>query len=156
MNVLLPVCVSLAVLGVVIAVLLWLRGRRGRAVQAFGVGALPVGLYLTGLLGLVWNAGVALSRWAAQLVFNPAVWTGVGLIGLAVVLWVVGGFVARRTPARPRVESAPDAPAVGRGPGRPKAGKPKQRPASTGTGATGAGDGEFDEIEELLRKRGIE
>lgn len=38
MNVLLPVCISLAVLGVVVAALLWVRGRRGRAAQAFGLG----------------------------------------------------------------------------------------------------------------------
>ena len=154
MNVLLPVCISLAVLGVVAAALLWVRGRRGRAAQAFGLGVLPVGLYLTGLLELVWDAGVALSRWAGQLVFNPAVWTGVGLIGVAVVLWVVGGFVARRTPTRKWVESTPDAPAVGRGPRAKKA--PKSTGGATKAGTTGAGDSEFDDIEELLRKRGIE
>lgn len=148
MDILLPVCVSVAVLGVVVAVVLWARRRRGRAVQALAVAALPFGLYLTGLLPLVWSGAVELIRWASTLIFNPAVWVGMGLLALTVVLWVVGGMVARRAPGRT------DEP-------KPVNDAAKQQVTSTQSAATrskpsGGGDSEFDEIEELLRKRGIE
>ncbi|MDO5498463.1 MAG: hypothetical protein Q4F67_02140 [Propionibacteriaceae bacterium] len=159
MDMLLPVCIALAALALVLAIVLWLRGRRGRALQAFGFAALPVGLYLTGLLGLVFDAVRALGGWMSRLVFNPAVWAGVGLLGLAVVLWVVGGFVARRTRARRPVAKGADAPAVtGRTPAAaPAKGSPATaRKAGGSTAAGGSGDDEFDEIEELLRRRGIE
>ncbi|WP_432560457.1 hypothetical protein [Granulicoccus sp. GXG6511] len=148
MNLVLPAALSLTALALVVAIVLWLRGRRGRALQAFGFAALPVGLYLTGLLGMVFDAAAALGRWAGQLVFNPAVWAGLGLLGLAVVLWVVGGFVARRTRGRRPVEKAADRKSV------EKRTSGRTAPAARSGGATA--DNEFDEIEELLRKRGIE
>lgn len=151
MNPLLPVCLSVAILGLVVAIVLFLRGRKARAAQAIGVSALSVGLYLTGLLKLVVEAGAALARWGTQLVFNPIVWTGFGFVGLAVVLWVVGGLVARRTRGRARVEKAPQQPNLTAG---PLAGR-KPSGATKAPAGVGAGD-EFDEIEDLLRKRGIE
>ena len=146
MNLLLAAAISLAALGLIVAVVLWLRDRRGRAVQALGFAALPIGLHLTGLLGLVFDAVVAVARWAGDLVFNPVVWTGVGLLGLAVVLWVVGGFVARRSTAGRGVERTPV--------DRCTLAQPSQPPAK---GRSAADDSnEYDEIEALLRKRGIE
>lgn len=152
MSILLPVCISIAVLGLVVAVLLWARGRRGRALQSLAVGGLPFGLYLTGLLPLVWSGAIELLRWASRLVFNPAVWAGVGLLGLAVVLWVVGGMLSRRTRDPARVAGA-----APNGPDRPvtvrKAGK-SVNPAKPKAG--NSGDAELDEIEAILRQRGIE
>lgn len=152
MDILLPVCISVAVLGVVVAVVLWVRRRRGRAVQALAVGALPFGLYLTGLLPLVWSGAVEVVRWAGGLIFDPAVWAGMGLLALAVVLWVVGGMVARRTPGRTREPKA-----VGQAAGRSgrRVGPGTKAPAAR-SDAGGSGDAELDEIEALLRKRGIE
>lgn len=152
MDILLPVCISVAVLGVVVAVVLWARRRRGRAMQALAVGALPFGLYLTGLLPLVWSGAVELVRWAGGLIFNPAVWAGMGLLALAVVLWVVGGMVARRTPGRVREPKA-----VSQAAGRSGRGVGTGTKAPAGqSDAGGSGDSELDEIEALLRKRGIE
>lgn len=146
---LLPVALAIAVLGLVLAVVLWLRGRRGRALQALGFAALAIGLHLTGLLALVGAAGVALARWAGQLVLNPAVWTGIALLGLAVVLWFAGGALARRTRSRRTVEKTPQPAAVT----QPTERTPAQRPAPAPATST---DSEFDDIEEILRRRGIE
>lgn len=146
MDLLLPLCISLATLGLVVAIILWLRNRRSRATQALGFAVLPVGLYLTGLLGLVIDAVAALGRWASSLIFNPAVWAGFGLLGLAIVLWVVGGIIARRSPRPSRTDQTP----VTSGDRRPAV--TKSSPPATAA----APDDGFDEIEELLRKRGIE
>lgn len=149
MNVLLPVCISIGVLGLVVAVLLWMRGRRGRAVQAIGVAALPFGLYLTGLFPMVWSAAIEVARWAGRLVFSPPIWAGFSLLAVAVVLWVVGGMVARRTSGQARVEPGSDKPAVTRSSKEPK-------PKAAKPAAKTSGDDEFDEIEALLKQRGIE
>ncbi|OYN99689.1 hypothetical protein CGZ96_06180 [Enemella evansiae] len=183
---LLPLCIAIGVLGLILAVLLWVRDRRGRAVQALGFAALPVGLYLTGLLRMIWDAVVAVIRWAGSVVFNTTIWTGFGLIALAVVLWIVGGMIASRNRTRRAVEKARGAeqpggrPAVGRGTrgaaaggasgaagaagaagasgatGSTVAGKQSGTPARGGNKQAAESDPEMDEIEAILKNRGIE
>lgn len=153
MNVLLPLCISLGVLGLVVAVLMWARGRRGRALQALAVGMLPFALYLIGLLPLVWSGIVEVARWVGGLVFNPAVWAGVGVLGLSVVLWVVGSMVGRRTRGRAKSAEVKS----GQGSKAVPSGKPASKPAKQAKSApASSGDDELDEIEALLRQRGIE
>lgn len=176
---LLPLCIAIGVLGLILAVLLWVRDRRGRAVQALGFAALPVGLYLTGLLRMVWDAVVAVIRWAGSIVFNTTIWAGFGLIALAVVLWIVGGMVASRNRTRRAVEKARGGDAatgsgraaVGRGTagaagaaattgatGSTVAGKAQHAnpAAKAGKGKQAESDPEMDEIEAILKNRGIE
>lgn len=155
MDLLLPVCISLAALGLVLAIVLWLGGRRGRALQAFGFAALPVGLYLTGLLGLVFAAIAALGGWAARLVFNPAVWAGAGLLGIAVVLWVIGGVIARRTRGRRPADRKSGTTEVRGKDTNASLTRGSRSKDATSKGATRSNN-EFDDIEELLRRRGIE
>ena len=154
--VLLPICVGLTLIGVVITGLAWRRGKNGRVIQGVGLALAPVTLYLSGMLRLLWNGAVAVGRWAAGVVLSPAVWLGLGLLALCVVLWVVGGFVARRSPSRRRTaagSAAKGGAAVTTG------------PAATSTGSRGAPakksqppaeDDDMAEIEALLKSRGIE
>ena len=95
--VLLPLCLGLALIGVIVAGVAWRKGSRGRVVQGVGLALAPVALYFTGLLRLVWDAVVALVGWATSIIFTPSMWFGISLLGLCVVLWVVGGLVTRRT-----------------------------------------------------------
>src|SRR5690606_20502326 len=48
--VLLPICVAIALLGVILAGLAWRRGSKGRVLQWAAVAIVPFGLYLTGFL----------------------------------------------------------------------------------------------------------
>lgn len=148
----LPLCIVLSVVALAIAVLLFLRDRRGRGVQWVGVAALPIGLYLSGLLGLVVDGARALWAWVQQVSLSSTIGTGLGLIALTVVLWVVGGWLARRRAVRSAVARTSGAPAVGAKPSRPSAAP--ARPARGGQAAPA--DPEMDEIEALLRNRGIE
>ena len=159
--VLLPLCIGLGLLGVVVAVIAFARGRRGRALQGLAFALGVVALYLTGLLRLVWDAVVALVRWATGNVFDLWAWIGFGALALAVVLWVVGGVVARRTRRRakavaaegkgqPQVAAGRTAAAAaptGRGAAKPKQGANAQKPAQ---------DDDMAEIEALLKSRGIQ
>lgn len=155
-TVLLPLAVGLTLLGVIITGVAWRRGNKGRVVQGVGLALAPVALYLSGLLRLVWNGAVAVGSWVSRVILSPAVWIGLLLSALCVVLWVVGGFVARRAPKR--VKGAPKqtravaatttaSPPVVRGAAR--------KPAKTGQPAAPVDD-DMAEIEALLKSRGID
>jgi hypothetical protein len=125
----------------------WFAYRRrglGAGLRGAGLTLLPVSLWLTGTLELVTDIGSAVTDWATHLVLSPAVWLGLGLGGLGIVLLVVGGIVRDRQLAAAtgskQVGGAGTPPAVGRG-----------RDAR----AEPAVDPEMAEIEALLRKRGI-
>ena len=160
-SVLLPLCIGLGLLGVVVAVIAFTRGRRGRALQALGFALVVVALELTGLLRLVWDAVVAVVRWATGNVFDLQAWIGFGLLALGVVLWVVGGVLARRRRrAAKETPAAPAAAAQGQvtarkaptGPARPTAPAAKGRQAA----APAPQDDDMAEIEALLKSRGIQ
>ncbi|GAA1433238.1 hypothetical protein GCM10009616_24740 [Microlunatus lacustris] len=152
--VLLPLAAGLTLLGLLIAILAGRRGRKGRMVQGIGLALLPVALYLSGLLGLVWDGVVAVGRWASSTVLSPTIWAGFALLAVCVVLWVVGGIVARRTPKRTRADrSAATTAGTGTGAkavgGRQSGAAPQQKQAP-------AQDDDMAEIEALLKSRGIE
>jgi hypothetical protein len=145
-TVLLPLCVGLTLLGVIATGIAWRKGNKGRVIQGIGLALAPIALYFSGLLRLLWDAIVAFGTWASKIILSPAVWFGLSLLGLCVVLWVVGGLVARRTsPAKSKeMDSQSKANAL---PAK-KAGKsrPNEPPI----------DEELAEIEALLKSRGIE
>ena len=153
--VLLPLAAGLTLLGLLVTILAGRRGHKGRMVQGIGLTLAPVALYLSGLLRLLWDGVAAVVDWAARLVLSPAVWFGLSLLALCVVLWVVGGVIARRTPKRSRADrKAEAAPAGGtkavadrsdRGPG----GQASARQAPEE-------DDDMAEIEAMLKARGIE
>ncbi len=155
--VLLPLCAGIALLGVIVTAIAWRRGNKGRVVQGIGVVLAPIALYFAGLLTLVWNAVVAVVGWAARIVFTPLVWLGISMLGVCLVLWVVGGIVAKRTGGKEKAAD-PAAPKQVAGPGRtaavtagkPAAAQPKQKQQQAPV------DDDLAEIEELLKKRGIE
>ncbi|MFI9159130.1 hypothetical protein [Kitasatospora aureofaciens] len=134
-----------------------LRARRRRFLSAtrwFAAALLPAGLYLTGLFPLASTVGREFADWAAKLVFDPRVWAGIVLLGVSAVLLVTTRWVGRRgaveTPAeRPAAGAAPERPAVARATKAPKAPE-KQQPGKRDDGL-----GDFADIEEILRKRGI-
>ena len=124
-------------------------GRRGAAngLRALGFTLLPAAAWLTGTLEMVVDIAGSVTDWATGLVFDVRTWSGVGLAGLAVLLFLVSGFLRDRQLGR--------AQRTGRG----RAAEPGALPpASSGrAGAKGSPvDDELADIEALLRKRGIE
>jgi hypothetical protein len=116
--------------------------RRGltSGLRALGFTLLPLAAYLTKTLQMFTRIVDAIGDWATRLVFSPTVWLGVVVGGVGVVLIVVSGMLRSRQLGA-----------------SPKQGSPKEVPAgreSKGAPAI-AGDPEMDEIEALLRKRGI-
>ena len=146
-TVLLPLCVGLTLLGVIATGIAWRRGNKGRVIQGIGLALAPIALYFSGLLRLLWNAVVAVGTWASKIIFSPAVWFGLSLLGLCIVLWVVGGLIGRRSAAAKSKEVSAQSTAGA---------------LPTKKGATKSGriqppiDEEMAEIEALLKSRGIE
>ncbi|GAB7007613.1 hypothetical protein JCM18899A_50880 [Nocardioides sp. AN3] len=112
------------------------RGLRSGLRWAAATLLLPAA-YFTHTLKMLSQIGSAISSWAAAFIWNPAVWFGLILAGLSVVLFVV----AARLPGRE---------------GR-QVREPRQKKAvqSGGTGALPGADPELAEIEALLKRRGI-
>lgn len=162
--------IAAAVVILAIAAGVTARHRRVRpAVIGVGLAAVPIGLYLTGALRLTINGIVSLVDWFQRTAFTDAVAWGLGLLVGGIVVAIIGLMLPKK-PARERAVPEQPAgrpvPSAGRStalPGattaRPAAApsKPSASPAAKPAApAKGKGDaGEFDEIEELLRKRGI-
>src|SRR5262252_3404562 len=99
---------------------------------------LPIALYLLGILQVLWRFGVAIGDFFSGLVFSPKVWSGVVLIGIALVLFVVTGGLRGRS-RRQQAQGGPGpGEAQGRGSGRrglrrgrsdPQASRHQLRPA---------------------------
>jgi hypothetical protein len=146
-TVLLPLCVGLTLLGVIATGIAWRRGNKGRVIQGIGLALAPIALYFSGILRLLWNAIVAVGTWASKIIFSPAVWFGLSLLGLCIVLWVVGGFIGRRSSAAKAKEVSDQS-------------TPGALPAKKGATKSGRTqppiDEEMAEIEALLKSRGIE
>ncbi|MFF7636929.1 hypothetical protein ACFZB9_27835 [Kitasatospora sp. NPDC008050] len=161
------ICYALSAAGLALAATHGLRRRWRSATRWAGLALLPAGVYLTGLVPVGTAIGRAVGHWATKLVFDPRVWTGIGLLGIAVLLLVLsrlgttgreGGSGRAEAPAEP----------VGRGQARSREGRaappaatppaatpPAVAPAPKGKKSAADELGDFSDIEEILRKRGI-
>ncbi|MEU1507751.1 hypothetical protein [Kitasatospora sp. NPDC005748] len=150
--------------GVAVAGLRAYRRRYLSATRWFAVALLPAGLYLTGLFPVARTIGSELADWATKLVFDPRVWTGIALLAVSAALLVTTRWAGRRR----AVDTTGSAPAAaGPAPGRAAvtgapAGRPSAVPKAAAPGSTAPkagkrddGLGDFADIEEILRRRGI-
>lgn len=154
-------CVGLSLLGLLYTGISVRRGARGRVVQGVGLTLAPVALYLAGLLGLVWNGALTVIRWAGDVVFSPAVWLGLSLLALCVVLYIVGGMLVSRAASRSsrsKVADTSSAPAVGASAAAGRTSAPAKNTGRTASASKDAkpADDDMADIEALLKKRGIE
>jgi hypothetical protein len=118
-------------------------GLRGAALTLLVVAA-----YLTQAMQLVGRVLDLVARWAVGLVLSPAVWLGIVLAGIAVVLLGASRVVSRRSGS----DRGKDQGTVA---GRPEAGRLGPASSTRGGGAGREDDDDLAEIEELLRRRGI-
>jgi hypothetical protein len=164
---LLPFCVGLTLLGLIGSWAAWRRRGLASGVRGVAWSLLPVSLYLTGLLELLWNVVKSVSSWVTHLIFSPTVWAGVALFGVSVVLYVVSGVAkglrGSTEEKAPKTQSAvrPASDAIGEltagGPTPASAGTPAKtpKPAKAPKAAKGQESSEFDDIEDILKRHGI-
>ncbi len=141
-----------AALTVAGAIWTWIAFRRRGAVnglRALGFTLLPAAAWLTGTLEMVVDIAGSITDWATGLVFDIFTWAGVGLAGLAVVLFVVSGFLRDRQLGR--------AQKAGTGVGTGRASLPEASSTASPRRSGGSPiDDDMADIEAMLRKRGIE
>lgn len=123
--------------------------RRGAAngLRALGFTLLPAAAWLTGTLEMVGDIAGSVTDWATGLVFDVRTWSGVALAGVAVLFFLVSGFLRDRQLGRAQRAGRTGA----------KAGElPPASPGPAGATRRSPVDDDLADIEALLRKRGIE
>ncbi|MDT0379129.1 hypothetical protein RM572_10145 [Streptomyces sp. DSM 42041] len=177
------VCAALSAAGLAIALLTAYRRRFAAATRIAAFALVPIGLAMAGLISLAGKVGRAVGGWATDLVLDPEVWAGFGVLALAVVLYVVARVAAGRSSGRERrpsrrerraaaraerkglgTASAPQAStgALGAGSGTTAGAQAAGRAAEPATASGGArggrpagGEDDFSDIEAILKKHGI-
>lgn len=132
------VSIAVAAAGAGLLVLAVRQARAKGAAAALQMGAAGAALVGASAIGVV--------EFVVGVVLSPIGWVGVGFLALAGVLFVVGQRLEGRSPRTESVESGP----------KPKGAVTESpKPASQPKTTAGADD-DFADIEELLRKRGIQ
>ncbi|MGK5630477.1 hypothetical protein [Streptomyces sp. URMC 123] len=156
------VCAAVSAAGLGIALLTAYRRRFLAATRIAAFALVPIGLVLTGIVD-----------WITDVVFDPTVWAGFGVLALSAVLFLASRVAERgrlsraerraaEAAARPAVAPGASSPSPARAAG-PRIGRRSQRKESAGAApgtrpASGAGtDGpdDFRDIEAILKKHGI-
>ena len=125
----------------------WAFRTRGMAagLRGLALALIPPAAWATGTLEMFTRIVNAVVDWITDFVFSPLSWAGIGLAGIAVVLYVVGGMVRSRSSETTKGQ------AVGGDAGAPR----KPLPPGRKTRSEPVIDPELAEIEALLKKRGI-
>lgn len=146
----------LTLLGLGLSALVWARRGPAKGLRGVAWSLLPLAAGLTGVLRLGWEVGDAVLDWAAGLVFSPVVWLGLVVAGVSAVLFVISGWMMRRHGALPAKE--PGAPAQVAGPAKsqPHASLPTGGASRAGASRTGSAGDDMADVEEILRKHGIQ
>lgn len=135
----------LTTLGLVLSYLRYQRKGVAAGVRAAAWSLLPVALALTGTLKLGGQILDDVASWAVHLVFSPLVWVGICLAGVSVALFVLSGWMGRRSSGPGRGRGAEQVTAYGS--------------RSTARVHDDSGDpGDLDDmadIESILRRHGI-
>ncbi len=162
----LPLCAGLTGLGLVASWFAYRRRGLGSGLRGVAWSLLPLAIYLTGSIEMFWKIGTAIGDFAASFVLSPKVWSGVGVAALAAVLFVVSGPAKRRRRRKTATETdgtrpvAAAQPGAGGEPGQDKAtgsrgARKSLEPAPARAAKSGPADDDMREVEEILRRRGI-
>lgn len=154
---------ALTVVGLIVSWILWRRRGAASGLRGVAWSLLPLAAGLMGLMTILWRLVTDLVGFFVSLAFNPIVWAGVVVAGLAVVLWVVSGVMRARGVGVRKAAGSPEA-EQGRGSAGAvdsAGGGAVGAGGTAGKGAQGAkqqssGDDDLGDIEDLLRKHGIE
>ncbi|HZD69328.1 MAG TPA: cellulose synthase [Actinomycetes bacterium] len=142
-----PLCAGVTGLGLLASWMAWRRRGVASGLRGAAWSLLPLAAYLTGAVEMLWRIGTAVADWVSGFVFSPRVWSGVVVVGLSAVLFLLSGALRGRASSRRRGVETPST----RGSVAPSG----QRAMEPAPKAPAKQDDDFAEIEEILRRRGI-
>ena len=165
---------GLSILGFVLTYVIYQRRGLRPALMGAAFSLLPIAAYLTGSIEMFWKIGAAIGKFGSDFVFSPEKWAGIGVTGLAIVLFLAAGGRQRRRAAREQ-RRARRAEEPGQAEGRATAGidapdrtralatrgtartpVPADHPVGKASRKQAApADDDMKDIEDILRKRGI-
>jgi hypothetical protein len=177
----LALALALTALGLVASYAVVRRSGVRPALRVAAVSLLPIAAYLTGAIEMFWKIGVAIGQFGTGFAFSTTKWVGIGVTGLAIALFLAAGGRARRKASREARKAArgrrADEDAVESGAGRRDALTGARAPATRAMATTPApvpatrkseapakasrkaapadDDDDLQDIEAILRKRGI-
>lgn len=187
-DVLLVICLAIGLVGLILALVSWRTGMgTGRILEGIALILLAAGLYLSGLMQLVYDLLVAVVDWAQTTQWDIPHVVGVVLLAVGILAWIVAGSFNRRgvgvltseerrvrrderlqaKQARKADKQGGDQAQVGRGASGTATGRgtgagtaapgggATPGPGQPGGGSDPAAQDDFDEIEAILKKRGI-
>jgi len=123
-------------------------------VRGVAITLLPIAAYLTHTLRMLGRVGSAVAAWATGFVFSPAVWVGVAMGVVAILLFVVSGKLSGRDEKKLARSHAARLPAAAGAAGAAGTRKGSARTARSGADAVGDDD-DFSDIQAILKKHGI-
>ncbi|MDO5067078.1 MAG: hypothetical protein Q4D96_07360 [Propionibacteriaceae bacterium] len=146
--------VTIAVMTVIVAITagLFARSRSPRVLVAgLGLTLIPLALHLTGLSVLLVDGFARLITWAQGITWDNAMAWGTGLGVAGVLLLVLSGFLPRKERAAAPKEAGPKG--IDATPRRPAVAAPQKTPQPARKAEPA--DDDIDEIEAILKRRGI-
>lgn len=146
----LAVSIGLTLVGLVITALIWSRAKWKTVIWWLGASFLPVAIFMLGLVPQVVGAWWTLSDWWRGLTFNILESIGIGVAIASVALMLI----SRVIPATPRKRAVKKD--AGATPGLPSPVLPSSAPQPPAPASQATPSDNFDEITEILRRRGIE
>lgn len=145
-----PLCIALTAAGLTISWLRWRSKGPLSGLRATAWSLLPLAAYLTGAVPLIGRIGSAVVQFAGSFAFSAKSWAGVILFGGAALLFLSTGGLPMIRWRKSRGKGTKAAPASAAGSVQlPAVGKGK-RPAAA------PADDDLGDVEEILRRRGIQ
>lgn len=143
------VCIAVTVVGLGLSVVAWRRRGARSGLRGVAWSLLPIAAYFTHSVRLIGQLMSAIVQFASSFVFSAKAYVGVGLLVLAVLLFVAsGGMPKVRRPAR-RKDARRDRAGDENGqPGKVPALQDRRAKAS-------ADDDDLGEVRDILKRHGI-
>ena len=141
---------AMTVLMLVLTVVTWRRRGAGTGLKLLGVSLLPMAAIMLGLQHTLRLVVTAVWDFITQFVGITTAWIGLGMAALGVLLYLLGGAINARQLSRSRAGE----PTAVQGETRRAVG-PSGRSAPPDKNRKPAADDDLSDVEEILRRRGI-
>ena len=143
------VCIAVTVVGLGLSVVVWRRRGPRSGLRGIAWSLLPVAAYFTHSVRLIGQLVSAIVQFASSFVFSAKAWVGVGLLVLAVVLFVASGGMPKVRRPKGRKEARRDRAGDEKGqPGKVPALQDRRAKAT-------AEDDDLGEVRDILKRHGI-